>query len=387
MQKIVQKIVAAILSLFLNTAWACDADCQWFKLEKKARSQTVYFYAWGGHPQVNDYLSWASQEIEQQFGVTLVHVKVADISEAIAIILSEKAAGRNHHGRADLLWVNGENFAALKRADLLFGPFAHQLPNDQLVDKKLPVNVDFATPVEGLEAPWGVGQLVMMFDQAITPKPPASANELLEYARTHPGRISYPQPPQFHGITFLKQLLTELVVDAEALKQPISDINFDEVTQPLWDYLDQLHKVSWYKGRRFPQSDRHMMQLLDDKELHMAISFNPAEAMAAVNRGDLADTVSSYGFNHGSLTNIHFLAIPYNSSAKEGAQVVANFLLSPKAQERKADLTIWGDPPVLRQDLMNVPKEATARFQSISEPHYSWHGALAKAWLTRYGYQ
>lgn len=370
-------------SLLSSELWAQD----WAQLEKQANGQTVYFYGWGGNPQVNNYIHWASQKIRQHHDVDLVHVKVADISEALTLILSEKSSGRDQAGRADLLWVNGENFAALKRADLLYGPFAEDLPNFELVNKQLPVAMDFSTPVDGLEAPWGVGQLVMMFDSEVTPEVPRSAKELLDYAHKHPGRVSYPQPPQFHGITFLKQLLLELVEQPELLQKPVTEIDFARVTQPLWDYLDQLHKVAWYNGRRFPQSDRHMMQLLDDRELHMAISFNPAEAAAAVNQGDLVETVASHAFRNGALTNIHFLAIPYNSSAKEGAQVVANFLMSVQAQEHKAKLEVWGDPPVLNQELLDVQPEATARFKAIEEPHFSWQSALAEAWLTRYGYQ
>ena len=173
----------------------------------------------------------------------------------------------------------------------------------------------------------------------------------------------------------------------QALQQPVDEIDFADVSKPLWNYLDQLHTVAWYNGRRFPQSDRHMMQLLDDRELHLALSFNPAEAAAAVNRGDLMDTVTSYAFRNGAMTNIHFLAIPYNSSATEGARVVINFLMSPEAQQRKADLSVWGDPPVLRQELLDVSPEATARFKVVEEPHFSWHGALAEEWQKRYGYQ
>jgi putative thiamine transport system substrate-binding protein len=49
----------------------------------------------------------------------------------------------------------------------------------------------------------------------------------------------------------------------------------------------------------------------------------------------------------GAIGNTHFLAIPFNASAKEGAQVLINFMLSPLAQARKADIAVWGDPTVL----------------------------------------
>ena len=177
------KLLTIAWIFFSGSLWAEN----WSEIKHQAKNQTVYFYGWGGNAQVNDYIHWASQEIKRLHDINLIHVKVGDISEAVTLILSEKSSGRDSQGRVDMLWVNGENFASLKQADLLYGPFTDQLPNFERVDKRLPVDVDFSTPVEGLEAPWGVGQMVMMFDSNTTARTPASAQELLEYAQQHPG--------------------------------------------------------------------------------------------------------------------------------------------------------------------------------------------------------
>ena len=52
------------------------------------------------------------------------------------------------------------------------------------------------------------------------------------------------------------------------------------------------------------------------------------------------------------------MAIPINARAKAAAQVTANFLLSPEAQARKADLKIWGDPTVLDLDKLTPAERA-----------------------------
>ena len=72
---------------------------------------------------------------------------------------------------------------------------------------------DFTIPTDGLESPWGMAQLVFMYDSNTLSNPPKSAKELLEWTRKKPGRFSYPQPPNFHGTTFLKQLLVESIED------------------------------------------------------------------------------------------------------------------------------------------------------------------------------
>ncbi|MCK5349431.1 MAG: ABC transporter substrate-binding protein, partial [Desulfobacula sp.] len=114
--------------------------------------------------------------------------------------------------------------------------------------------------------------------------------------------------------------------------------------------------------------------------------------------GELPDTVRTCIHTSGTIGNAHFVGIPFNSSAKEGAMVFANFLLSPEAQAKKADPAIWGDPTVL--DIQNLAGREKALFdavpkgiatltpkelgQVLPEPHVSWVQALEKEWLKRY---
>ena len=255
-----------------------------------------------------------------------------------------------------------------------------------LVDTKLPVHQDFTVPVAGLEAPWGIGQLNLMVDTEEVTTVPTSAAELLAWARANPGRFTYPKPPQFHGSSFLKQIWLELTPDPTPLYQEASDADFARLTAPLWGWLDQLHPVLWRKGQLFPTSAAETKQLLDDGELAMAISFNPGEAQSSVQNGTLPPAVKAVAMAKGALTNSHFLAIPFNTSARAGAKVVANFLLSPAAQARKADPAFWGDPSVLRQDALPGNRQPALRFKAVAEPHPSWQTRLEAAWAERYGH-
>ena len=78
------------------------------------------------------------------------------------------------------------------------------------------------------------------------------------------------------------------------------------------------------------------------------------------------------------------------------AQVTANFLLSPEAQARKADLGVWGDPTVLDLDRLTPDQRALFKGEdaqgavreparTIPEPHGSWVPLIEAAWLERYG--
>ncbi|ENM5774791.1 ABC transporter substrate-binding protein [Vibrio mimicus] len=357
----------------------------WEEITEKARGQTVYFHAWGGSQEINSYLRWSADLLKSRYGVTLQHVKVTDIAETTTRLIAEKAAGKNDHGSVDLVWINGENFKSMKSNGLLYGPFVENLPNWQIVDTSLPVDSDFSEPTEGLEAPWGVGQLVFIHDKQLLNNPPTSFAELLSYAKAFPNRISYPQPPEFHGTSFLKAALIELTQYSPALSKAVDPTTFDQITQPLWQYLDELHTVAWRKGKQFPSGSSQMMQLLDDGQLDLAITFNPNAVFSAQATGKLAPTAQSYAMKNGALTNIHFLAIPWNANAKEGALVAINFLLSGEAQSRKGDLSIWGDPSVLKSQNLTGSAKNTMLFPAIAEPHPSWQGALETEWQKRYG--
>ncbi len=402
----VRRLIPFLVAFFLaGPALAADIDpANWSDVLAKARGETVYFDAWGGSQNVNAYIQWAGGEMLKRYGVKIVEVKLADTADAVARIVAEKTAGKDKGGSVDLIWINGENFASMKRQHLLFGPgWAEKLPNWKYVDfeTKPTIRTDFTIPVDGLESPWGMAKLVFFYDQARTDPAtlPKSAKDLLGWAREHPGRFSYPQPPDFMGSTFLKQVLSELVPDPSVLQKPVNEATFSQAAEPLFAYLDALKPYLWRHGEAYPKNYPAMKQLMADGELDIIFAFNPAEASGAIEQGQLPDTVRSFTFPGGTLANTHFVAIPYNAAAKAGALVLANFLLSPEAQARKQDPKIWGDPTVLAMSKLDA--EDRARFDAIDlgvatlkpnelgpalpEPHPSWMERIEREWKKRYG--
>jgi putative thiamine transport system substrate-binding protein len=400
----------ALAALFISATPALAEGAldvtQWDIVVEKAKGQTVYFNAWGGSQNINDYIAWAGDELESRYGITVEHVLLEDTATAVATVVAEKTAGRDEGGRVDLIWINGENFASMKRQDLLLKPggegWAHKLPSWRYVDveNKPTITVDFTVPTEGLEAPWGGAKMVFFHDSARTDAAdmPGSVAELADWAADNPGRFSYPAPPDFIGSSFLKQALSETIAEPAKLLKPVDEATFEADTAPLFALLDRLHPNMWRSGRAFVKNYPAMSQGLADGELDITFAFNPAEASSAIAQGILPDSVRSFTFPGGTLGNTHFLATPYNASAKEGALVLANFLMSPEAQARKQDPNVWGDPTVLAVGKMNA--EDKAAFDTLDlgiatlapqdlgpmlpEPHPSWMEAIEDAWTQHY---
>lgn len=400
MAKALAKVLAVVAAAACAGGPAAAEATVWSDVLAQARGQTVYFNAWGGSERINDYVEWVGDRVAADYGVRLEHVKLADTADAVARVLAEKAAGKGEGGSVDLIWINGENFAAMKSQSLLFGPFAEALPNYRLVDTvgKPTTRVDFTVPVDGFEAPWGMAQIVFLYDTARVNDPPRTIPAFPAWAETHPGRLTYPAPPDFTGSTFLKQALYGLAADPAVLQQPATDAGFGAVSAPLWQWLDRLHPHLWRSGNTFPANDQTQRQLLDDGEIDISLSFNPGEASSAIAQGLLPDTVRTYVLDGGTIGNTHFVAIPFNASAKEAAMVVANFLLSPEAQLRKQDPAVWGDPTVLAMERLD-PADRD-RFAALPlgiatlpptelgpvllEPHPSWMTRLEAEWRRRY---
>ena len=384
----------------LSTTATAQTDPEnWDAVTAAANGQTVYWNAWGGSTQTNDFIAWVGDRVSEDYGVTLEHVKLSDTADAVSRVLAEKSAGQNDDGAIDMIWINGANFAAMKDANLLFGPFAESLPNWALVDVQgKSVQSDFTVPTDGMESPWAMAQVVFIHDTADLAAPLGSMEAILEWSSANPGRFTFPQPPDFLGTTFLKQALIDLLDDTTVLSAPVGD-NYDEVTAPLWYFMDALTPTLWRQGKAYPQTGPRQLQLIADNEVDLAISFSPGEASAAIANFQLPDTARTFVLDKGTLGNASFVAIPYNSGSSEGAMVVANFLMSAEAQTRAQNPDILGYGTVLNMDALSTNERAAFDAldlgiatlspaelgTALPEPHPSWATRLADDWAARYG--
>ncbi|SHH65409.1 ABC transporter substrate-binding protein [Marivita hallyeonensis] len=394
--------LAAALASFTAFAAVANPDpANWDAVTEEARGQTVYWNAWGGSDTINSFIGWIGDRVQEEYGVTLEHVKLSDTAEAVSRVVAEKSAGKDDGGAVDMIWINGENFAAMKRQGLLFGPWVEQMPSWANVDVagKPAVVSDFTVPTDGLEAPWGMAQVVFYYDTARLEAPPKSMEALAAYAAENPGRFTYPQPPNFLGSTFLKQALIEFVPDASVLQAPIDEADYSAATAEFWAFLENLTPNLWRAGRAYPQNESRQIQLMADGEIDLAISFNPNEASNAIANFELQDSVRTFVMDAGSIGNASFVAIPYNANAKEGAMVVANFIMSPEAQAMMQDPEVWGLGTVL--DLEKLSDDDRMLFDALElglatlppdelgatlpEPHPSWMVRLEEDWTERFG--
>lgn len=355
------------------------------------RGKSVNVYAWGGGEEINAYFRWAASQLKTRFAIEVNHVKVNDIGSVVAQLLAYELAGQNE-GEVDVVWINGENFKKLKQANLLYGPFTEKLLNMRYVeDYLLEDSYDFSELTAGLEAPWGQAQLTFFYDSEVLPDPPKNARQLLAFAIKNPKRFTYPAPPNFHGTTFLKQILFETIENKEVLYQKVDEASFLDYTQGFWSYLDSLHPYLWKEGKSFPNGIQEMHAMLDGREIFISFSFNPNELLKKKRDRAFSRSINSYGHDVGTIANAHFLAIPKSSTNKQAALVFIDFMLSPKAQGKKNDTSVWGDPTVLSLEKLDETQRSffpdfgsKSPVKKIREPHADWVELLENEWRKRY---
>ncbi|MBU3023073.1 ABC transporter substrate-binding protein [Aestuariibacter sp. A3R04] len=366
----------------------------------------VRFHAWGGSAQVNGYLQWVAEQVKQRFNIELQHIKLADTSDAVSRVLAEKAAGNHHNGSVDLIWINGENFAAMKKHNLLSRAWVEELENFALTNPRYntAMTTDFGEATLGMEAPWGKASMVFYYRSAhmksLGLMPPNTIRDLLRFSQKAPGHFTYPVPSDYLGISFIKFAVIVLNREHQSLfYQPVTAESLQTVLPALWAYLDALHPTMWQAGNYMLRQASQLQRLVSTGELTLAFSFTASEIPSAVTRFDLPEDVRTYVMQDGSLANVHFIGLTYNSSNTEAAKTIVNFLLSPEAQAEKQKLAVWGDDTVL--DMSILPKGQQALFENdtihdsaldksqqtmlLPEPHASWTDALRDAWYARYG--
>ncbi len=309
---------------------------EWDSVLEAARGSTVTWYLWGGSESINAFVDTVyGKPLKERYDITLQRVPLSDTVEAVNQVLSEKEAGRDP-GAVDLIWINGENFASLKQAEMLYGGWPRLLPNGALVNwDNAAVNLDFGEPVEGLESPWSSAQFQFIYDSARmdASELPRSYAALAEWACAHPGRFTYiaPGPGGFQGTRFIKGALFELSGGAEQWLV-YDEALWEQWAPVLWEYLNELKPCLWREGESYPPDENALHSLFANQEVDFSITQAIAGAGPLIEQGLLPPTARAFVFDDYMIGDFNYVAIPSNAPNKAAALVLANLILEPALQ-------------------------------------------------------
>jgi len=366
-------VVASMLTTSVALAEDADAakfrddfingDVTWDDVEARATDEgSVNLYYWGGSDPINIWMDQVVATDLAKLGVTLNPVRVTGTKDAIDLVLAEKGSGKGlGEGSVDAIWLNGENFATLKRQDGLFGSFADKLPNSKFIewnpeDPRSLLNLrDFGVETNAAEMPWSGEQYVCAINTARVEKAdaPSTFPEMQAYLTDNPGKFTYVKPPHYIGNTFVQSAIYAHNPDgtgAEPFQAPIDDIGTEEFARlitPGIEYLKALEPLllGGEKGNaRYPEDNTALEGMFLNGEVDFACKFGLYAVATGLDNGTYPEGAEAFVFPEGNMIkNKNYLAIPSNAPNPAAAMVMANYMTSVEAQVSKLQFT--GMPP------------------------------------------
>lgn len=362
-------------SLLSNSALADNAEAAafrdaflagtttWEDVQERAREEgTVNLYYWGGSDQINIWMDQIAAAGLAEEGVTLNPVRITGTKDAVDLVLTEMNSGNGiGEGSVDAIWVNGENFATLKRQGALFGSFADMVPNSgnfewNPEDPRSLLNLrDFGVETENAEMPWSGEQYVCAANTARVDRAdlPSTFAELQTYLEANPGKFTYVKPPHYIGNTFVQSAIYALNPDgtgAEPFQDSITEVGAEELARLITPGLEYLRAIeplllgAQGGNARYPEDPAALDGMFLNGEIDMSCKFGLYAVAKGLENGTYPEGAEAFIFPEGNMIkNKNYLVIPANAPNPAAALVMTNFMSSVEAQRSKLQYT--GMPP------------------------------------------
>lgn len=306
---------------------------------KESKGETVTFYGYGGDEKAN---AWVDEVVtpamKEKYDITVKRVPM-DIDQILNKLTTEKEAGAKT-GDIDVMWINGENFYTAKQAKLLYGPITNKIESfERLMDVDgHNSKYDFGVKIDGYEMPYGSAQLVFAGDkEKFTSGFPTDTKALLEYAKAHPGKITYTAPPEFTGSAFVRNIICDIVGYDKVEKAAANKEELYQVIKPGLDYLNEIKPYLWQEGKTYPTTTAELYQMFSAGQIDMSYSYSQMHVAEKRSDNEFKPTTESFLFDKGTIANQSYLAVADTSKVKGAALVLINEMTSESAQLKKAE--------------------------------------------------
>ena len=322
--------LTVVASLMASTAIAQDIEAfrdgvvagevSWEEIQERARAEgEVNLYYWGGSDQINIWMDrYAVPGLAEQ-GVTLNPVRITGTKDAVDLVLAELGSGNGlGQGSIDAIWVNGENFATLKRQDALFGAFADKLPNSANIewnpeDPRALLNLrDFGVETNKSEMPWSGQQYVCSVNtqRVAAEDVPGTFAQMATYLEANPGKFAYVKPPHYIGNTFVQAAIYAHNPDgngAVPFQDSIDVIGAAELARLITPGLEYLKSIDPMLlgaaggNARYPEDPTALNGLFLNGEIDFACNFGLYGVAIGLRDGTFPEGAEQFIFPEGNM--------------------------------------------------------------------------------------
>lgn len=325
----------------------------WDAVLEAAKGSTVTYSGYGQATAVNDYFNNIfAPKLKEKYDIDFKYLQVSATADVWTAVTDEKQAGKKlGEGSVDTAWVSGVYFDDAKDGNLLYGEYLKYLPNMKYYDaNSASINYDCGAKIDGMESLFATSYFAVIYDAARVDEKdvPTNANALLEYAKAHPGRVTYTALPDYQGCYWARNLVMD-VCGADCFSKFEKGVTADELKEGIADglaYLRELAPYLWKEGKTYPSTFSDWCTMFANGEVDFI--YDQAWVKPFIDAGTYPATTHSVVCDN-VISLPHYLTIPFDCPNLAAALVMCNEFLDPEGMcERSAT----GYPPAV--DAMNM---------------------------------
>ena len=275
---------------------------------------------------VNDFNT--NSEYAGQYEVTLQFMLSGTGAQTLADMLSAASKAGQTNTDYDIVDLSGDDLSKLVSLigqEQFVKLDSAKIPNAATVEAKSSIATDYCQPYRGTT-------VILAYDSAKVPTPPATMDELVEWMKNNPGRFAYNTPGTGGaGDSFARSSVYNFLPE-EAFT---SD---DEKWTGEWDegfnFLKEIHPYMYASGGSivYPNKNQGTLDLLNQGEIDMCPNWADM-VLSQRASGEIKDSIKITQIDPALTGSLQSLVIPTFGSNTEGAYAFMNYMLSPAAQE------------------------------------------------------
>lgn len=269
-----------------------------------------------------------NSEYAGQYEVTLQFMLSGTGAQTLADMLTAASKAGQTNTDYDIVDLSGDDLSkvvSLIGQEQFVKLDSAKIPNAASVEAKSSIATDYCQPYRGTT-------VILAYDSAKVPTPPATMDELVEWMKANPGRFAYNTPGTGGaGDSFARSSVYNFLPE-EAFT---SD---DEKWVGEWDegfaFLKEIHPYMYSSGGSivYPNKNQGTLDLLNQGEIDMCPNWADM-VLSQRASGEIKDTIKITQIEPAFTGSLQSLVIPTFGSNEDGAYAFMNYMLSPAAQE------------------------------------------------------
>ena len=269
-----------------------------------------------------------NSEYAGQYEVTLQFMLSGTGAQTLADMLSAASKAGQTNTDYDIVDLSGDDLSKLVSLigqEQFVKLDSAKIPNAASVEAKSSIADGYCQPYRGTT-------VILAYDSAKVPTPPATMDELVEWMKNNPGRFAYNTPGTGGaGDSFARSCVYNFLPE-EAFT---SD---DEKWTGEWDegfnFLKEIHPYMYASGGSivYPNKNQGTLDLLNQGEIDMCPNWADM-VLSQRASGEIKDSIKITQIEPALTGSLQSLVIPTFGSNTEGAYAFMNYMLSPAAQE------------------------------------------------------